>query len=94
MAKSILQDEKRCFITGDTEGLHKHHIYFGYNRPKSEKYGFWVWLRHDWHNTREYGVHGPQGHDLDMYLKKKCQQKFEETHSRDEFMKIIGRSYL
>lgn len=25
MSKSILQNEKKCFITGATEGLHRHH---------------------------------------------------------------------
>lgn len=44
MSKSILQDEKECYITGLKEGLHKHHIYPGANRKNSEKYGFWVWL--------------------------------------------------
>lgn len=38
------------------------------------------------------GVHF--NHDLDLRLKRECQSKFEETHSRDEFMKIIGKNYL
>ena len=29
-----------------------------------------------------------------MQLKQICQRKFEETHSREEFMAIIGRNYL
>lgn len=94
MSDSILQDKKECYITHSRTGLHKHHIYMGYNRKKSEKYGFWVWLRYDWHNGADYGVHGSHGHELDMKLKRDCQKKFEETHSRKEFMKIIGRNYL
>ncbi len=29
-----------------------------------------------------------------MALRKKCQAKFEETHTRAEFMAIIGKNYL
>lgn len=89
--KSILQDEKECFITGSTEGLHRHHIYFGRNRRVSEENGFWVYLRSDFH-TGENGVHHNRG--LDLMLKEICQRKYEETHSREEFMQLIGRNYL
>ena len=27
MAKSIMQDEKVCYITGSTYDLHKHHVF-------------------------------------------------------------------
>ena len=32
MAKSILQGEKRCFLSGRTDALEKHHIFGGANR--------------------------------------------------------------
>ena len=90
---SIMQDIRECYITGDTHALHKHHIYFGNpNRRISEAWGFWVWLRWDWHNGAEYGVHFNR--DLDLKLKRECQEKYEETHSREEFRKLIGKSYL
>ena len=92
MAKSILQDEKECYITGSICDLHEHHIYPGKNRKISEKYGFKVWLRSDWHNMRDYGVHFNK--NLDLRLKQECQAKFEETHTREEFIKLIGKSYL
>lgn len=94
MAESIMQTEKACYITGDTRNLHRHHIYFSANRKNSEKYGCWVWLRADWHNMAPYGVHGRDGRELDLRLKRECQAKFEETHSREEFMRIFGRNYL
>jgi len=31
---------------------------------------------------------------LDRRLQEICQQKFEETHTREEFRKIFGKSYL
>lgn len=90
---SILQDERRCFVTGDIENLHKHHIFRGIGRRKlSEKYGCWVWLRWDWHNGESYGVHNDPL--FDKTLKQACQEKFEETHTREEFIRIFGRSYL
>ena len=55
--------------------------------------GFWVYLRHDWHEA-EYGVHGRDGHELDLRLKRECQREYETTHSREEFMALIGRNYL
>lgn len=95
MAKSIMQTEKECYITGQTNNLHKHHIYFGNPRRRiSEENGFWVWLCGRLHNQSEDGVHGKNGHELDLMLKQHCQMKYEETHSREEFMKLIGKNYL
>lgn len=91
--KSILQDEKVCYITGSQTHLHKHHVFFGNgNRKISEENGFWVWLRADWHNLSDYGVHFNK--TLDLSLKQACQRKYEETHSRAEFMALIGKNYL
>ena len=90
---SIMQDIRECYITGDNHGLHKHHIYFGNpNRRIREAWGFWVWLPWDWHNGAEYGVHFNR--DLDLRLKRACQERFEENHTRDQFRQIIGKSYL
>lgn len=40
----------------------------------------------------QYGIHFNK--DIDMEVKKECQRKFEETHTRQEFMDIFGRNYL
>ena len=90
---SILQDRKECYFTKATTGLHKHHIYYGTGqRQISEDNGFTVWLRGDLHNMSKDGVHFNKARDL--RLKRACQRKYEETHSRDEFMALIGRNYL
>ena len=94
MAASIMQTEKVCYITGSIYNLHRHHIYAGGRRKISEEHGFWVYLTGALHNQSNDGVHGKNGHALDLKLKKDCQRKFEETHSREEFLAIIGRSYL
>ena len=41
-----------------------------------------------------YGVHGKFGRDLDIKLKQDAQRKYEETHTREEFIKLIGKNYL
>lgn len=90
--ESILQNEKKCYVTEQTDALHKHHIYGAANRKISEENGFWVWLIPEYHNMSDRGVHFNK--EFDLLLKQECQAKFEETHSREEFMKLIGRSYL
>lgn len=92
--KSIIQTKKQCFICSKQTGLHDHHIYFGTaNRKISEKNGFKVWLCYD-HHEGTNGVHGMKGHKLDLFLKQICQKKYEETHTRDDFIKLIGRNYI
>lgn len=93
MAKSIMQKEKECYVTRSRGNLQKHHIYFGANRKVSEKHGFWVWLIGELHNQSNLGVHCGN-RELDLRLKRECQAKFEETHSREEFVALIGRNYL
>lgn len=92
MSKSIMQNKKVCYITGSTLNLHKHHIFKGCYRKKAEKYGCWVWLRADWHNMSNYGVHFNK--ELDTRLKKECQRKFEALYDRDTFMREFGQNYL
>lgn len=92
-AQSIMQTEKKCFQTGRTDNLHCHHIYHGANRKISDKHGFWVWLTGEWHNQdSRIDVH--HNIEFDRYLKRECQKKYEETHSREEFLNLIGKSYL
>lgn len=92
--KSILQDKKESYISGATYGLEEHHIYFGTaNRKISEQNGFKVWLTHKEHRGT-YGVHGMFGHELDLKLKQECQKEYEKTHTRGEFINLIGKSFL
>ena len=35
--KSVLQHKKECYVTGQTLGLHEHHVFQGVNRKNSEK---------------------------------------------------------
>ena len=89
---SKLQSEKRCYKTGDTYNLHEHHIFGGARRKLSEKYGLKVYLRADWHNMADYGVHFDK--EFDLRLKRAAQRAFEREHSREEFMLIFGKNYI
>ncbi len=92
---SILKTEKECIVCGAVVNLHLHHIYFGRGvREISDRNGFTCWLCGYHHNQSSEGVHGKDGHKLDMYLKQTCQKEFEKTHTRDEFKNLIGKSYL
>lgn len=95
-SESIIQgNTKECYITGQTGQLDKHHIYPGANRKVSEAQGFWVWLKHDLHNgNNPAAVHNNPNQGWDLKLKQDCQRKYEQTHSRAEFLKLIGRNYL
>ena len=90
-----MQEVKACYITGRTDNLHRHHVYFGTGfRKISDDNGFWCYLTGALHNQSNVGVHCIDGAALNLALKQECQRKFEETHSRDEFIKLIGTNYL
>lgn len=93
MSKSIIKNKKECYITGSIANLHKHHIFEGTaNRKLSEKYGLWVYLRADWHDMSDYGVHFNK--ELDLKLKIIAQRRFKEEYPQLDFIKVFGRNYL
>lgn len=91
--KSILQTDKVCYFCGRTYGLEKHHIFGGVaNRKISERAGLWVWLCG---STCHRGTDGAQYDPWkNKLLKMDAQQAFERTHTRSEWMKLIGKNYL
>lgn len=90
--KSIISNEKVCYLCKTPYGIHKHHIFGAYNRWKSEEYGCWVYLCGPHHNLSDLGVH--YNKPLDRELKRLAQTKFEETRSRARFMDIFGKNWL
>ena len=93
MSKSLISNERKCFICDTTLGLHKHHIFFGTaNRKPSEKYGCWVYLCGEHHNLSNAGVHFNR--ELDLVFKRECQKRWEKQFgSREDFIKTFGRNY-
>lgn len=92
--KSIIQERKECFVTGDTNGLHKHHIFGAYNRNNSEKYGLWIWLRWDYHIADSPHRTPHNDKEVDLLYKQIAQREFEIRYGHDEFMRIFGRNYI
>lgn len=79
-----------CARNGDTsvKYCHKHHIFEGKNRKVSDLYGFYIAVCPKHH--RDIHDH-PKEY---LWLKKITQKEYERDHTREEFMRIIGRNYL
>lgn len=87
---SILTDDlEHCYICTEREmkNIFKediHEVYGGRNRKISMKNGLAVPLCRKCHNDYE----------IQKYLKRLVQITYEETHTREEFISLIGKSYL
>ena len=92
---SIFTDDlSTCHITGDTKSrgadIHIHHIFGAANKTNSEKFGFIVPLRADWHDMADYGIHFDR--DLDLYYKRECQKYWLKHYgSKEEFIAVFGK---
>lgn len=79
------------YSTKKVKGCQKHHIFGGVaNRPKSEKYGLFIWLtlrQHDYLHK----------HPKEMLnIKKEAQRSFMRYYDKtvEEFIEIFGKSWL
>lgn len=95
MKNSIISNRKECFICGKKTNLHLHHIIFGKNRKKADQDGLVVYLCYE-HHEGTNGVHGKNGHALDMILKKEAEIKWLENTGKtvDDFIERYGKNYL
>lgn len=87
MKSRITDDTDHCYICG-RYGTEEHHVLHGSsNRKNADKYGLTVGLCRECH-TR---LHDKGFHDRDlMWI---GQQTFEKEYSREEFVRIFGKSY-
>ena len=94
MSKSIMSNERVCYLCRSTYDLHKHHVLFGAGRRETaEKDGCWVYLCAAHHNMSNHSVHFDRA--LDRRLKAICQRKWEQKYgSREKFMARYGRNYI
>lgn len=91
--KSIITDDmEHCYICGNPN-IEIHHCLFGINRKNADRAGLVVPLC-VYHHRGQGGVHHAGNKALDDMLKQTAQRKYEETHSREEWMQIFGRNYL
>ena len=91
LAKLERQRDKNIIKSGICDCCHKyskrldpHEVYGGSNRQRSMKNGF-VKLLCDKCHSNEKKI---------MQLRKDVQKEYEKTHTRDEFIKLIGKSYI
>lgn len=91
-----MQTDHECYFCGRKYGLEKHHVFAGVaNRKISEREGLWVYLCQDFNKGCHRGTDGAQyDKEKNLLLKQDAQFAFEKTHSRAEWMEIIGKNYL
>lgn len=69
--------------------VHIHHVFGGARKALSEKYGFVIPLRADWHDMADYGVHFNK--ELDRRLKSDCEDYYlAHIGSREDFIREFG----
>lgn len=93
--ESIIDNKKECFRCRTTQGLHKHHIFFGIaNRRKSDEDGCWIWLCGKHHNLSNEGIHFDR--KFDLAIKELAEQRWIEHYdkSKADFLVRYGRNYL
>ena len=92
---SVFTDDlNTCLITGDSKeagaAIEIHHIFGAANKANSEKYGFIMPVRNDWHKLESYSLH--QDIELKNYWKRKCQTYWlENIGTKEEFIKVFGK---
>lgn len=74
----------KCYYCGNEGKMDLHEIYGGSNRKRSIENGFVVPLCRICHSNEE----------IIQRLRIKIQKEFEKTHSREEFIKIFGKSLI
>ena len=72
--------------------LEEHHIYGGPNRDRSEAEGLKVYLCLRHHRIGPEAVHNNA--EIMRILRQQGQIIYEQTHSREEFRSLMGKSYL
>jgi len=92
MSKSIISEERKCFLCGAYCWIEKHHIFGGANRKKSEHYGLTVYLCHYCHNEPPNGVHFNR--ERMDYMRQIGQRAFNAQYPDKDFFKEFGRNYL
>jgi hypothetical protein len=79
-----------CWACGCNNTLQTHEIFGGANRNLSISYDLQVILCAYHHDM----VHARDGKRLKDDLHKLGQTRFEQTHTREKFMKLFGKSWL
>ena len=91
LKSALVDDMDVCFVC-KRERQQVHHVFGSYNRKHSDKYAYVLPLCEE-HHTGKNGVHSNR--QMDIHFKQMAQRHFEKNHgSRQDFMKVFGKSYL
>lgn len=86
------------FGYSNPNGLHKHHVFAGGTsgrRQMSDKYDLTVMLCVWHHELYKEAVHNRPNTGLDLWLKQKAQEYYEEHYgTREDFRRDFIKSYL
>ena len=82
--KNIIKKGKCDYCNKYYKKLDPHEVYGGSNRKRSIKNKFVALLCRNCHDDKK----------VLKELKKKYQKEYEKNHTRDEFIKLIGKNYL
>lgn len=106
MSKSIISNEKRCYFTGRTTGIDRHHLLHGNGvKQLAEQDGLWIWIDHQLHmliHDKGYFefLNGTLVTDKELqacaqreFIKNKVQQGYTEGQARGIFFNRYGRFY-
>lgn len=87
-----MQTKRECYVTHRTDNLEIHHVMNGtHQREKADRDGLWVYLNAYVHR---YIHDTTEGKKVGYLLKQDAQRAYEKDHSREEFIKRYGKSYL
>lgn len=92
--KQSIMPEDDMWSTEWFEGSHKHHIFGGANRKRSEKDGLFIYLKPEMHNMSNAGIHFNTAFmDYAHFVGQKAwMQHYNKT--KEDFIKEYGRSYI
>jgi hypothetical protein len=96
--KSIIQTTNECYFCGSTNNLEEHHIFGGFNRKLSEKYGLKVKLCNRHHTGSYTNTSEAVHHNAKMMqeLRAAAQIKAMEHYgwSIEDFRERFNKSYI
>ena len=82
--KDIIKSGKCEFCGRECKRLDPHEVYGGSNRQRSIKHKFVKLICRECHSNEK----------IIAQIRKDVQKEFEKTHTRQQFIDIIGQSYL
>lgn len=92
MKSIIVTDTEHCIFCG-SDCIEEHHVFFGPDRPVSEKYHLTVPVCNQHHTQSGDSPH--RNRTIDLALKCWGQTVYEnQIGTRDQFRKEFKRSYL